>query len=118
MLIIWDSGSLEIADAWIENKAEIALKAEQTITGDTIVFLPALEKYKIFVNRCTYEEAQLIKSLAKSGITVSIDDEGFQVQGKITEVKLEHFVKGIKEPAIRQRANIYKGTLTLEGKQL
>lgn len=118
MLITWDGGSLTIADAWIENKAGIVVKAERTITGDTIVFLPATEKYKAFVNKCTYEEAQLIKSLAKNGITVTIDDEGFQIQGKITEVKLEHFVKGIKEPAIRQRANIYKGSFTVEGKQL
>lgn len=114
MIITWSSGSLNLEDAWIEDKAEVEVDSERTITGEVVVYLPAVKRYTIKVNACTFEDAMLIKELAKTGTEVQIDDEGFLVRGKIVKVNLRHFVGDVKEPSVRQRINLYVGTFELE----
>lgn len=114
MMITWNGGSLTLEDAWIENKTDVEINSRRTITGDVIVFLPAEKQYKIVINTCSFEEAMVLKTLAEGGISIQIDDEGFVVKGKIKKIQIRHFITEIKEPAIRQRANIYRGYFILE----
>ncbi|RUM29101.1 MAG: hypothetical protein DSY42_07185 [Aquifex sp.] len=114
MRIVWSGGEVVLEDAWVEDKACASLRTRRTITGEVVVFLPAHKSYKIRVNTCTYQQAMLLKDIALSGETVTVDDEGFSFTGKIKKVDLRHFVRDIKEPAIRQRADIYTGWLEVE----
>jgi len=114
MLISWQTGQLNLPDAWIEDKAVAKIKTQRTITGKVVAFLPGLSTVRIQVNTCTYEDALTLKSLAENGTPIVVDDDGYVVRGKIKEVQLRHFVRGVKESAVRQRANIYKGYILLE----
>ncbi|GAB6066008.1 hypothetical protein JCM9492_11000 [Aquifex pyrophilus] len=114
MRISWNGGELILEEAWIEDKTKAEVYTRRTITGEPVVFLPVWRKYTIRVNACTFEEAQTLKSLAESGTTITIDDDGFVVSGKIKKVELRHFIEDVKESAIRQRINLYHGKVEVE----
>ncbi len=114
MIISWDGGTLTLEDAWIEDKTKTRVYTRRTITGSTVVFLPVYKRYTVRINTCTYEEATLLKSLAESGTKISIDDEGFLISGVIKELDIKHFVDDVKESAIRNRINLYRGKMVVE----
>lgn len=118
MLITWSTGQLELTDAWVSNKTEVNVETQRTISGDVIVYLPASREFRIIVNRCTYEDASVLKDLALAGETVDINDDGFLLRGKLKSVKLYHLIEEIKESAVRQRLNLYRGEIVVEGSEI
>lgn len=106
--------TIQLAEAWVENRYNTQARTERTISGKVVVFLPSHYRITIFINACTQEQAYLLSQMAKTGQRITVNYDGATYTGVISKIDIRHIAKDMPEHVMKSRADVYTGTLEVE----
>lgn len=106
--------TIQLPEAWVEDRYNAQARTERTISGKVVVFLPSHYKITIFINACTQEQAYLLSQMAKTGQRITVSYDGATYAGVISKIDIRHIAKGMPEHVMRSRVDLYVGTLEVE----